>query len=83
MFKNERKRTYLNPEGADKPLKSPVPHSVLESARAYRLERFRQQLAEHDCAALLLYDPVNLRYALDTPNMQVWTALNAARGGQA
>ncbi|MCP5081367.1 MAG: aminopeptidase P family protein [Alphaproteobacteria bacterium] len=79
MFKDERKRTYLNPEGADRPLKSPVPHSVLEAARTYRLERFRQQLAEHDCAAMLLYDPLNVRYALDTPNMQVWTAHNAVR----
>ena len=69
MFKDERKRAYFNPEGADKPLKSPVAHEVLERARTYRLERFRQQLAAHDCAAMLLYDPVNIRYAFDNPNM--------------
>ncbi|MEM8686889.1 MAG: Xaa-Pro peptidase family protein [Pseudomonadota bacterium] len=79
MFKDERKRAYLNPEGADKPLKSPVPHEVLDRARAYRLERFHQQLAAHDCAAMLLYDPVNIRYAFDNPNMQVWTTHNAVR----
>ncbi len=28
----------------------------------------------HDCAAILLYDPINIRYALDVSNMQVWTA---------
>ncbi len=32
-----------------------------------------------DCAAILLYDPVNIRYALDLSNMQVWTAHNAIR----
>ncbi len=72
-FKDERKRTYLNAEGADRPLKSPVPHEVLEWARAYRLGRLRAELARHDCAAALLYDPINIRYAFDCSNMQVWT----------
>ncbi|MEM7172690.1 MAG: Xaa-Pro peptidase family protein [Pseudomonadota bacterium] len=79
IFKDPRKKEYLNPEGADKPLRSPLPHATLEAARAYRLGRMRQKLVEHDCAALLLYDPVNIRYALDVANMQVWTAHNAVR----
>ena len=45
MFKDERKATYLNPEGADKPLKSPLPQSTIEAARDYRLGRFREQMA--------------------------------------
>ena len=78
-FKDERKLTYLNAGGADKPLRSPVPREVLQRARAYRLSRIRKLLLQHDCAAALLYDPVNIRYALDSSNMQVWTLHNPMR----
>ncbi len=76
VFKDARKRAYLNPEGADKPLKSPVPLATLKAARAYRQQRIRDQLKQHDCAAILLYDPVNIRYAFDVSNMQLWMAHN-------
>ena len=76
---DERKRAFLNAEGADRPLKSPIDKDVLIAARHYRLARIRAQLQQHDCAAILLYDPVNIRYALDVSNMQVWTAHNAIR----
>ena len=79
FFFDERKRAYLNAEGADRPLSSPIDHSVLVAARQYRLSRLRAQLRAQDCAAILLYDPVNIRYALDACNMQVWTAHNAIR----
>lgn len=79
IFKDDRKREYLNAEGADKPLKSPIPATVLEAARAYRLGRLRGQMAEAGCDGMLLYDPVNIRYAFDITNMQVWTAHNAVR----
>ncbi|WP_342364307.1 Xaa-Pro peptidase family protein [Terrarubrum flagellatum] len=78
IFKDLRKREYLNAEGADKPLKSPLPHETLMRARAYRKERLRQQVVAHDCAAILLYDPCNIRYALDVSNMQVWMLHNAS-----
>lgn len=76
VFKDARKRAYLNPDGADKPLKSPVPMATLKAARAYRQQRIRDQLKRHDCAAILLYDPVNIRYAFDVSNMQLWMAHN-------
>lgn len=79
LFKDERKLAYLNREGAHKPLKSPVPDDVLNAARDYRLGRLRQQMEKADVAALLLYDPVNIRYAFDSSNMQVWTAHNPMR----
>ena len=79
LFRDERKLTYLNSEGADRPLISPVPPEVLERARAYRLGRFREAMAKADVAALLLYDPINIRYAFDSSNMQVWTAHNPMR----
>ena len=78
-FKDPRKKEYLNAEGADKPLKSKVPLATLQAARAYRKRRIVEKLREHDCAAILLYDPVNIRYALDISNMQLWVAHNAAR----
>ena len=79
VFKDDRKLTYLNSEGADKPLISPVRATVLENARSYRLGRFREILAQHDVAGLLLYDPINIRYAFDSSNMQVWTSHNPVR----
>lgn len=47
--------------------------------RAYRLGRVREQLRKHDYAGILLYDPINIRYATDTANMQVWTMHNKVR----
>ena len=79
MARDERKRAFLNAEGADKPLVSPVPHEVLVRARAHRLGRIKQQLVAADIPAILLYDPVNIRYSLDCANMQVWTLHNPLR----
>ena len=78
IFKDARKKEYLNREGADKPLKSPIPLDTLKRARGYRKRRIVEQLAQHDCAAILLYDPVNIRYALDVSNMQLWMTHNAS-----
>jgi Xaa-Pro aminopeptidase len=78
IFKDARKREYLNKEGADKPLKSPIPHATLQKARKWRKQRLVGKLQEHDCAAILLYDPCNIRYALDVSNMQLWMTHNAS-----
>jgi Xaa-Pro aminopeptidase len=78
IFKDSRKREHLNADGADKPLKSPIPLSTLKKARAWRKRRLVEKVVEHDCAAILLYDPVNIRYALDVSNMQVWMLHNAS-----
>jgi len=51
----------------------------MPSLREYRLHRLQQQIVAHDCAGLLLFDPLNIRYATDTTNMQLWIAHNAAR----
>ncbi|MBF8741016.1 dimethylsulfonioproprionate lyase DddP [Pseudomonas guariconensis] len=53
------------------------PH--LHSMRAYRIERIKQQLVARDLAGVLLFDPLNIRYATDTTNMQLWTTHNPAR----
>lgn len=76
VFKDPRKRAYLNPEGADRPLRSPIPLETLKRARAYRKQRLVDQVVRHDCAAILMYDPVNIRYAFDVTNMQLWMTHN-------
>lgn len=51
----------------------------LEAMRRYRLERIRTQLKQRDYAGALLYDPINIRYATDSTNMQLWVAHNPTR----
>ena len=47
--------------------------------RAYRAGRIRQELHRQDHEAVLVVDPINLRYATGTRNMQVWTMHNIVR----
>ena len=51
----------------------------LPAMRRYRLERIRAELRKRDLAGALLYDPVNIRYATDSTNMQLWVAHNPTR----
>ena len=73
------KRSFLNLDGFGKPLKSPIPQSTVDRARTYRLKRMRDQVIAHDCAAFLMYSPVNIRYAFDYSNMQIWSTREASR----
>ena len=49
----------------------------MKRMRAYRLARVRAELRKRDYAGLLLYDPINLRYATGSRNMAVWALHNA------
>ncbi len=51
----------------------------MEALREYRLERVREQLRKNDYAGALLFDPLNIRYATDSTNMQLWITHNSAR----
>ncbi|MET1412588.1 Xaa-Pro peptidase family protein [Roseibium sp. HPY-6] len=51
----------------------------LDVVRKYRLDRIRQQLEKFDLSAAILCDPLNVRYATDATNMQIWSAHNAVR----
>ncbi len=56
-----------------------APESVgidLRAVRAYRLQRVREQMQQRNIAALILSDPVNIRYATGTRNMQIFSARN-------
>src|SRR6516164_2982291 len=52
---------------------------TLPDVRAYRLSRVQEQLKKNNCPAILLYHPVNIRYAADTSNMQISTGRNPSR----
>jgi len=47
--------------------------------QAYRAGQVRRRLLEADCPAIVLFDPVHIRYATGTRNMQVWTMHNICR----
>ena len=51
----------------------------LAKMRAYRLSRLTQQLVERDYAGVLMFDPLNIRYATDSTNMQLWNTHNPFR----
>ncbi len=51
----------------------------LSVIRRYRLERVRAELKKWDYAGIVLFDPLNVRYATDSTNMQLWITHNAAR----
>jgi Xaa-Pro aminopeptidase len=51
----------------------------MDTVRAYRLQRVQQMLRERNLTAILLFDPLNIRYATDSTNMQLWTMHDAAR----
>lgn len=53
------------------------PH--LARMREYRLRRIQEQLVARDLGGILLFDPLNIRYATDSSNMQLWTTHNPAR----
>ena len=47
--------------------------------QSFRLTRLRQRLEEAELAAIVITDPINLRYATGCRNMQVWTMHNFCR----
>ncbi|MCY3749979.1 MAG: Xaa-Pro peptidase family protein [Gammaproteobacteria bacterium] len=52
---------------------------ALKALSAYHQYRVRNTLQRYDYAGLLLYDPVNIRYATGVANQQVWSLHNSAR----
>ena len=50
-----------------------------EKLRSYRLNRVKKELEKNNLEACILFDPVNIRYALDTVNMSVYNMHNLTR----
>ena len=51
----------------------------LPAMRAFRHRRIVDALAKRDLAGVLLTDPLNIRYATDATNMQLWNTHNPFR----
>ena len=51
----------------------------LQDMREYRWKRLHNHILERDYAGLLLFDPLNIRYATDSTNMQIWNMHNPFR----
>jgi Xaa-Pro dipeptidase len=51
----------------------------LERMREFRWKRLTQALVDRDYGGILLFDPLNIRYATDTTNMQLWNTHNPFR----
>ena len=51
----------------------------LQQMRRYRWARLTRHIADRDYAGLLMFDPLNIRYATDSTNMQLWNTHNPFR----
>ena len=51
----------------------------LPAMRQYRVNRIVAQLNELGYDGIVLFDPLNVRYATDSTNMQLWVMHNGAR----
>ncbi|MCI2398665.1 dimethylsulfonioproprionate lyase DddP [Aliiroseovarius subalbicans] len=51
----------------------------LERMREYRWKRLTQHIVDRGYAGLLMFDPLNIRYATDSTNMQLWNTHNPFR----
>ena len=51
----------------------------LQMMRRFRWERLTKHIVERDYGGLLMFDPLNIRYATDSTNMQLWNTHNPFR----
>jgi len=51
----------------------------LERMRAFRHKRLTQHIVDREWGGLLMFDPLNIRYATDSTNMQLWNTHNPFR----
>ena len=51
----------------------------LQALRRFRWERLTRHIVARGYGGLLMFDPLNIRYATDTTNMQLWNTHNPFR----
>jgi len=51
----------------------------LDRLREHRWKKLTKAVAVRDYGAILLFDPLNIRYATDSTNMQLWNTHNLFR----
>ena len=76
MTRSDERTNTARQHGA---MEHTIPPCDLDEVRQYRLGRVREALAARDLAGIILYDPVNVRYAVDSSNMEIWCSRNEAR----
>ncbi len=86
-----RRRADGSPDDDDRVEIGPTPLAFAEWAaagleppdlgamRAFRLERLAGEVARRGLGGLLMFDPLNIRYATDATNMQIWNMHNPFR----
>ena len=51
----------------------------LQAMRRFRWDRLTRHIVSRDYGGLLMFDPLNIRYATDSTNMQLWNTHNPFR----
>ena len=51
----------------------------MAAVRQYRYERLLAEIHKRDYGAIMMTDPLNIRYATDSTNMQLWNTHNPFR----
>ena len=51
----------------------------LQAMRRYKWNRLNQHIVDRDYGGLLIFDQLNIRYATDSTNMQLWNNHNPFR----
>jgi len=54
-------------------------HPNLAAMREFRWKRLTQHIVDREYGGLLMFDPLNIRYATDSTNMQLWNTHNPFR----
>lgn len=67
----------MNSSSLNDPMASST--DLLHRLQRGRLQKMREQLKKFDCPAGIFYDPINIRYATDVGNMQVYSLHNPCR----
>jgi len=57
----------------------PIDTALEHRVALYRLARLREQITRHQLNAVILFEPINIRYACGVRNMQVYSQRNPAR----
>jgi Xaa-Pro aminopeptidase len=76
---NDRVETGPTPLAFAEWAEAGLPAPDIAAMRAHRLARIVRMLNARDYAGILMFDPLNIRYATDCPNMQLWNAHNPYR----
>ena len=76
LFKSKNIERKINPQTINRNFIKPrifEDKIDFERMRMYRLNRLRQQMELNNVGAVILFDPINIRYATDARNMSLFT----------